>query len=132
MSVDTIANMLSMIKNSAIAGEASLDVPYSKECKSICEVFKKSGYIDEVKVFKPKETSYKKIHLELAKQGEYIKINDIKRISKPGRRVYKKASEIRPSKGEYSTMVVSTSKGIINDQEARKKKLGGELICEVY
>lgn len=124
--------MLSMIKNAATAGNDSLDVFHSKESKSICEVLKDAGYIEEVKVFKPKGKSHKMIHLQLAKQGDFIKINDIKRISKPGRRVYKKVSEIHPSKGIYSTMVISTPQGILSDQEARKRKLGGELICEVY
>lgn len=131
MSTHLIANMLSSIKNASLAGKKEVEVPYSKICESIAKVLKDTGYLAEVKVFKEKESAGKSIKLGIAYKNEIPVLRDIKMRSKPGRRIYKGADELGSVAGGYGTSVVSTSRGIMRGQEARKKRLGGELICEV-
>ena len=132
MSIDRVSNMLSSIKNASMAGNRSLEVPHSKECESILKVLEESEYVENVKIFKPKNSSRRMINIELAKEGEDIKISEVKRLSRPGKRVYRKASELKLVQSGYGVLVVSTSRGVMSGEEAKKKKLGGELICKVY
>ncbi|HOM78380.1 30S ribosomal protein S8 [Patescibacteria group bacterium] len=132
MSVDTIANMLSIIKNASKVGKPSVEVPYSKQKAEIAKVLESKGFISKVKVFNDKEVSYKGLHLDLAYTEGLPVVTDIKKVSRPGRRVYKNHSELGFSKGGYGVLVVSTSRGIMSGEDARKKKLGGEVICEVW
>ena len=132
MSVDTIANMLSTIKNASMAGRFSVEVPFSGECENIAKILKEKGFLEVVKVFKESGKSYKKIHLDIAKDGGISKITEIERISKPGRRVYRKVGEIKPIAGGYGILILSTPRGIMDGREAIKRKLGGEAICLVY
>ena len=132
MSFDRTANMLSSIKNAAMAKKPVVETFYSKECEAIAKVLEEKGFLSDVRVFKPADKSYKMLHLELYvdQEGNYS-VTDVKRISKPGRRVYKPAKEIHPVAAGYGTLVVSTSRGIFSGEQARKRKLGGEVICEV-
>jgi small subunit ribosomal protein S8 len=133
MSVDRIANMISTLKNAAMSGKAEVEVFHTRECEEISKILKEKGFLSEVKVFKPKETSVKRLHLELAKDDEgQMKISNTKRISKPGRRVYVKSSEIKRVAGGFGVMILSTPKGVLDGLTARKKKVGGEIICEVF
>jgi len=132
MSIDRISNMISAIKNSSMADRTHLEVPYTKECESIAKVLKDKGFLDEVKVFKGEKSSMKYLSLDLVKDGEVIKLSEAKVVSKPGRRIYKGYKELNPVLQGLGVMVVSTSRGIMDGREARKKKLGGEVICEVY
>jgi small subunit ribosomal protein S8 len=132
MSADLLSNMLSSIKNAAMAKNSDMEIPYSGECEAAAKVLKDAGYLAEVKSFKPKGKKYKMLRLEVAydEKGE-PKVSEIKRVSKPGNRVYKKNTEIKPVLSGYGIMVVSTSRGVMSGDEARKKKLGGEVLCEV-
>ncbi len=132
MSVDTIANMLSTIKNAYSVGKEFIEVPYSRENEEIAKIFKNHGFIGDIKVFKDKERSHKGLHLDLSYENGRPAITDAKRLSRPGRRKYRGADELRPVKSGYGLLVVSTSRGIMSGEEARKKRLGGELICKVW
>ena len=128
MSVDTIANTLSSLKNAALAGKGFVEVPHSRVCEDIVKILKKRGFVTDVKVFKEKGKSYKMIRVDINKAD----FGGIKRVSKPGHRVYKSAYELKPVAGGFGIAIVSTSRGILSDSEARKKKLGGEVLCEMW
>ena len=132
MSVDRISNMISSIKNTSMVGKDSLEIPYTTECESIAKVLKKSGFLDDVKVFKKEKSSSKMLHLDLSKEDGVIKISEAKRVSKPGRRIYKGFKDLKPVLQGFGVLVVSTSRGVMDGREAKKKKLGGEVLCEVY
>lgn len=132
MSLDLISNMLSSLKNASMAGKEKIEVSYSKQCEEIAKLLKEKGFLSEVKVFKPKEASYKKLALTLAQdEGGNFKLTDVKRISKPGRRLYQGVHELHKISGGFGMSVLSTPKGILDGASARKKNVGGEIICEV-
>lgn len=131
--MDKIANLLSAIKNAFMAGNPSIEMPHTKQLEEISKVLEKKGFIKKVKVFKYPGKSYKGLHLDLAyDDNELPVLMDLKRVSKPGRRIYKKASELEFVQGGYGLLVISTPRGIMSGEEARKKRLGGEVICEVW
>ena len=132
MSMDRLSNMLSAIKNASMAGKKVVEIMYSKECEEVAKVLRDKGFLESVKVFKPEKTSVKRIHIELAAEDNVFTLTEARRVSRPGRRIYKGADEIGTYKRGFGVMVVSTSKGIMSSAEARKKKIGGEIICEVY
>jgi len=125
--------MISTLKNAAMSGKLAVEVFQTKECEGIAKILKEKGFLSEVRVFKPKDTTVKKLHLELAKNADgSMKIANAKRVSKPGRRVYIKSSDIKKTAGGFGVTVLSTPKGILDGASARKKKLGGEVLCEVF
>lgn len=132
MSLDRLSNMISSIKNISMSGRDSLEIPFTFECESVAKVLKDKGFVEEVKTFKKEQSSSKMLKITLAKEGNVIKISEAKRISKPGRRAYIGYRDIRPVLQGLGIMILSTSRGIMDGQEARKKKLGGEIICEIY
>ncbi len=132
MSMDRLSNMLSALKNASMAGKPVVEIMYSKECEEVAKVLRGKGFLESVKVFKPEKTSVKRIHIELAKADGIFTLTETRRVSKPGRRIYRGADEIGTFKRGFGVMVVSTSKGIMSSGEARKKKIGGEILCEVY
>lgn len=129
--MDRIANMLSSIKNAAMAQKASVEVIHTKECEAIAKLFKERGFLENVKVFKETGMPYKMLHLDLAYAAGSPKVTQVRRVSKPGRRIYKGSQDIKHVVGGYGFSVVSTSRGLMTDAEARKKKLGGEIVCFV-
>jgi small subunit ribosomal protein S8 len=124
--------MLSSIKNAAMAGNLFVETYYSKECESVAKVLKEAGFLSEVKVFKPKGKGYKGLRLDLVMKDEEPVLSNIIRVSKPGRRMYMGSDDIKPVKGGHGVLILSTSKGIMSGMEAKKRKLGGEVICRVY
>jgi small subunit ribosomal protein S8 len=120
------------MKNVSMSGRDVLEVPYSKECESVAKVLKQKGFVEEVKIFKKENSAEKALKIKLSKDGDTIRLSEAKRISKPGRRVYKGYHEFKPVLRGLGVLIVSTSRGIMDAQEAKKKKLGGEVICEVY
>lgn len=129
-STDPIADLLTRIRNAIMAGKNEIRVPHSKMKQTVAEQLKKSGYLSAISVEKgtPRDT----LVVTIAEPGTNATINEIVRVSKPGRRVYAGVSEIPRVKSGRGIVLVSTSKGIMTDQEARKARLGGELICKVY
>ncbi len=129
-STDPIADLLTRIRNANMVGKTEIRVPTSKLKKVVAEQLVKNNYLAGVKVEdgKPRGT----LVVTLAKSGENCPINEIARISKPGRRVYVAASEIPKVKSGRGLVLVSTSKGVMTGGEAVKNKLGGELLLKVY
>lgn len=121
---DTIADLIVRINNAVILKKSGLIVPYANFKSAILSVLKQEGYISDFKI--DKQAGSIEIILEKASRP-FIRIY---RISKPGRKVYVKAKDIRKPKG-YGTSVISTPKGVLSGANARKSGLGGELICEV-
>lgn len=129
-STDPIADLLTRIRNAVMVGKNEITVPSSKLKKVVAEELKKAGYIAGVKVeaAKPRDV----LVVTINKPGENAAINEIKRLSKPGRRVYVSANDIPKVKSGRGIVLVSTSKGVVTGQEAVKQRLGGELLLSVY
>ncbi|MGO3701840.1 MAG: 30S ribosomal protein S8 [Candidatus Saccharimonadales bacterium] len=127
---DPIADLLTRIRNAKMVGKTEIRVPSSKMKKVVAEQLKKAGYLTDVKVeaAKPRDI----LVVTINKPGENSTINEITRLSKPGRRMYVKSAEIPKVKSGRGLVLVSTSKGVITGQEATKQKLGGELLLKVY
>lgn len=129
-STDPIADMLTRIRNAVLAGKNEVRMPLSKLKQTVAEQLQKAGYLSAVTTEKssPRDT----LIITIYELGENALINEIERISRPGRRVYAGADEIPMVKNGRGVVLVSTSKGVMTGREARKARLGGELICKVY
>jgi small subunit ribosomal protein S8 len=129
-STDPIADLLTRIRNAVMVGKNEITVPSSKMKLRVAEELKKAGYLTAVKVESAKPRDI--LVITINKDGENATINEITRLSKPGRRVYVGASEIPKVKSGRGIVLVSTSKGILTGNEATKQRLGGELLLKVY
>ena len=129
-STDPIADLLTRIRNAAKVGKHQITVPASKLKLTILNELKKAGYIVNVEVIdnKPQNT----IVVTINEATENARFTEINRLSKPGRRLYVGANEIPKGKNGRGMVLVSTSKGVMNGFSAKKQKLGGELLLEVY
>lgn len=129
-STDPIADLLTRIRNAAMVGKNEVRVPSSKLKKVVAEQLVKNKYLTSVKVEagKPRDT----LVITINKPGENSNINEITRLSKPGRRVYVSATDIPRVKSGRGLVLISTSKGVITGHEATKQRLGGELLLKVY
>lgn len=127
---DPIADMLTRIRNGYRASKIEVTIPHSNLKEAVAKLLQKKDILGEVKV--AEKNKKKTITCYLLYKNGKAPIEHIKRISKPGQRVYKKASEIKPTLGGYGISIVSTSKGVMTGMEAKKKNLGGEVICEVW
>ena len=128
---DFIADFLTQIRNAARAGKAMITVPGSKLTARIAEILKREGFIEN---FKPVDEGSKKmvrIHLKYL-SGKQPAIQALVRVSKPGLRHYVGSQKIPRVLGGLGVAILSTSKGVMTDREARSAKLGGELICKVW
>ena len=126
MTTDPIADMLTRVRNAQSARKEVVRIPHSKQKLAILKVLEKNEFIG--KVSEMKGAKFPEIEVELKSGGEF----QFNRISKPGRRIYTKSSEIKPVLSGLGIAVISTSAGFLTNKEARDKKLGGEVICEVY
>lgn len=132
MSIDTIGNMLTSIRNVCALGKKFTTVPHSKFKEGILATLKKSGYIKDFQVLSDENSFGKKIKIFLKYiDGEAV-IHSLERVSTPGLRVYNKPSCLKPIVGGLGISVVSTNKGILTDIEARKLSVGGEVILKVW
>lgn len=129
MYTDPIADLLIRIKNAARARKNTVLIPYSKVKEQILVNLKKRHFIDDYQVDAGEKASHKNLNVTISNAHRDI---EVKRISKPGQRIYMKAAEIRKVNGGLGVAIISTPKGIITGEEAKKLKLGGEMICEVY
>ena len=126
---DPISDMLTRIRNANRALLPTVEVPHSTVKESIAHILKKEGYVAEVAVEKNK---FKTIKLKLKYQGKKSVIEGLKRISKPGLRRYVGAAEIPRVLNGIGVAVISTPEGVMTGSQARKKNIGGELICYVW
>ena len=129
-STDPIADLLTRIRNAAAVGKNEIRVPSSKLKKVVAEQLKKNGYLEAVKTEEgsPRDT----LVVTINKPGENTTINEIARVSKPGRRVYVGVNDIPKVKSGRGLVLISTSKGVVTGQEAAKARLGGEVLLKVY
>lgn len=129
-STDQIADLITRIRNAILVGKTEIRVTTSKLKVAVAEGLKKGGYIEAVEVEDAKPRGI--LHIVINNAGEIAKINEISKVSKPGRRVYAAADEIPKVKSGRGIVLVSTSKGIMTGEEARKNRLGGEILVKVY
>ena len=129
---DPISDLLTRIRNAHLAKHDRLDVPVSRLKLEVCRILKEEGFIKnyrEVETTGPSGSV--RIFLRYSPQGEPA-INHVARISKPGRRVYRRADEIPPVRNGLGVGIVSTSQGLLTDSQARERKVGGEILCELW
>ncbi len=125
--MDPIADMLTRIRNGIMAKHTNVDVPYSKIKFEIARVLMEEGYINNFEV----KGRTLNIQLKYTEEGKPV-IYEIQRVSKPSKRYYVGVKEIPKVKGGLGIAILSTPKGILTDREARKKRVGGEVLCFVY
>lgn len=127
---DPISDMLIRIKNAQAVRHPTVDVPYSKLKYQIATILQKEGFVEKIERKLRKQKKFLRIFLKYEDNQPAIK--GIKRISKPGRRVYLPYKKIRAPKGGLGIAIISTSCGVMTDKEARRRKLGGEILCEIW
>lgn len=128
---DPIADFLIRIKNAGAVKKESVEIPYSKFKHAIAEVLKKRGFIEDVEKEGRGTKKVLVIKLAYTELGN-PKIAEVKRVSKPGRRMYRKAKEIFPVRYGKGMAVYSTPEGVLDELDARKKGVGGEILFEIY
>lgn len=133
MMTDPIADMLTRIRNAVRIERPIVQMPHSKVKKGVAEVLKREGYIWDWREQDAEDAPGKELCIDLkyGPNGERV-IRHIKRISKPGRRVYSRANTLKPILNGLGISIISTSRGVISDREARQKNLGGEVLCELW
>ncbi len=132
---DPIADMLTRIRNAVRAGHEKVDIPASRLKIEIARILKDEGYINSYRIIKDGKQGIIRITLryhtlKLHKKMPVLK--DLKRVSKPGRRIYASKDEIPVVRGGLGIAIISTSRGVLTDSDARKAGVGGEVVCEVW
>lgn len=131
MMTDPIADMLTRIRNAVSVERPTVEMPVSKVKKGVADVLKREGFIWEWEVEDDKPVGRLRIELKYGPSGEKV-IRKIRRVSKPGCRVYRGARELRPVLNGQGISILSTSHGVMSDREARQQKIGGEVLCEIW
>ncbi len=127
---DQIADYLTRIRNAGNAKHRTVSIPSSKLKLAITEILKEQGYISDFEEVKGDYQSTIKVHLRYFSGEPAIK--EIKRVSKPGRRIYVSADKLPRIKNGLGTAIISTSRGVMNEKQARKFNVGGEFICSLW
>ena len=128
---DPIADLLTRVRNANAIGKATLSIPYSRLKKEVLRVLKEQGYITDYASEMEGAHGVLNIQLKYGSDGELV-IRHIQRVSRPGRRVYSGAEDLPEVLDGLGISVVSTSKGVISNTEAKKLGVGGEILCEVW
>ncbi len=128
---DPITDMLSRIKNALNARAETFDLPHSKIKEGLAKIMLSQGYIENFDTLKRMDKKFLRIRLKYRSNKKGV-ISGMRRVSKPGRRVYSDAYSLPRIQGGFGTAVISTSQGLMTDQEARSKKIGGEVICYIW
>ncbi len=128
--MDPIADLLVRIKNAQASSRESVEVPFSKAKLAIAKILEREGFVGAVekKGLKNKE----KIEIILKYDQGAPAISELKRVSKPGQRIYISGDKVRSVKQGYGRAIISTSRGLMTDKEAKKNKIGGEILCQVW
>lgn len=129
-STDQIADLITRIRNAIEVGKNEILVPTSKLKVAVVDVLKKNGYLASYEVMEGTPRGI--LHVVVNEPGTVAKINEITKVSKPGRRVYAGADELKAVKSGRGMVIVSTSKGLMTGREARKNGLGGEVLVRVW
>ena len=127
---DPVADLITRIRNAIAVGKTEIRVPTSKLKFAVAEKLQKINYIEKAELEKAEPR--KILHIVINNEGENARINEIAKVSKPGRRVYASVEEIPRVKSGRGTVLISTSKGVMTGQEALKNKLGGEVLVKVW
>jgi small subunit ribosomal protein S8 len=128
---DPISDFLIRIKNAYMAGKSDLKAPHSKIKEALADILQKNGFIKKYTV-KELDDTKKQIIIDLLYENNKAKLTEIKRISKPGRKIYTNAKNIKKVLGGLGIVIVSTSKGLLTGEFAKKNNIGGEIICEIW
>ncbi|WP_345980147.1 30S ribosomal protein S8 [Sulfurimonas sp. HSL3-2] len=128
---DLIADALTRIRNAAMRRLDVTTLVHNKSVEALANILVEKGYIESCNVVEDGVKKTINVVLKYDENGKTV-INELKRVSKPGRRVYKPASEIKRFKNGYGTIIVSTSKGVISNDKAMELNVGGEVLCTVW
>jgi len=128
--MDPIADMLTSIRNAQIVLKETVNISYSEIKFEIAKILKHEGFVDDVE--KKGRRPKKLIIIKLRYDDKQSVISGLKRISKPGQRIYTAADKIKKVRAGYGISIISTSKGLMTDKDARRKNLGGEIICQIW
>jgi len=129
--IDPITDTLNRIKNAQAVSQQTVKIPFSKINLKLIDILKDKGFILDFKKVGLKKDRTIRINLKYDTNKKPA-ISGFKRVSKPGQRIYKKVKEIGRVKGGMGMGIISTSKGLMTDKEARKEKIGGEVVCEIW
>lgn len=122
--------MLIRIKNALLVHKQQVEIPYSNLKNSLAKILVDNGYLESMEVVK--QAPHDQIVVKLKYVGKTPAITEVKRLSKPGRRLYSNSQQIPRALGGYGITIVSTSQGIMVDTKARKQNIGGELLCQIW
>ncbi|PIQ98452.1 MAG: 30S ribosomal protein S8 [Candidatus Nealsonbacteria bacterium CG11_big_fil_rev_8_21_14_0_20_39_9] len=128
--MDPVTDILNRIRNSQAVSKETVEISFSNLRYEIAKILEKQGFIEKAE--KKGRKAKKIIEITLKYLDKQPAISGLKRISKPGKRIYKSYQKIGKVRGGYGIAIISTSKGLITDKEARRQKLGGEVICEIW
>ena len=128
---DPLSDMLTRIRNANIAKHSRVDIPASKMKTSVAKILKEEGYVKNFKLIKDRKHGILRIYLKYDELNQGV-ITGLKRMSKPGRRLYVKRKDIPLILNGMGDAVLSTSKGVLADREAKKANVGGELLCSIW
>ncbi|MDB3969579.1 30S ribosomal protein S8 [Acidimicrobiia bacterium] len=131
MVTDPISDLLTRLRNASMVSKPSVSIPHSNFKFELAKLLKNEGYVSDVKISGEGVEKLIDIDMKYSDEGMSV-ISGMNRLSKPGQRVYSSFDKLPRNNGGLGTVVVSTSRGLLTDSEARKRKLGGELICEVW
>lgn len=131
MMTDPIADMLTRIRNAVRVERPNVDMPLSNVKRGLADVLKREGYIWDWQEVAGEPVSQLRLELKYGPNGERV-IQNIRRISTPGRRIYSRARDLKPVLNGLGIKILSTSRGLVSDREARQRNLGGEVLCEVW
>jgi small subunit ribosomal protein S8 len=132
MSVDSIADFITIIRNGVMVSKSFITAPYSKMRHSIAQILKNEGFIHDFVIVNTDSDAKKLLKVVLKYVDGEAVIHQIQRVSKPGRRVYVGSKEIKPVIGQLGVSILTTSRGVIANQKAKKLSVGGEVICTVW
>ena len=128
---DLVSDALTRIRNASMRRLEVTELLHSKLVESVVKIFQEKGYVDSYTVLEDGNKKTIKVVLKYNDNGSSV-ISELKKISKPGRRVYKSAEDVKRFKNGYGTIVVSTSKGVLSNDVAFKENVGGEVICSIW
>ncbi len=128
--IDPVSDLIIRIKNAVLARKGEVRVPHSKMKQAVADILAAEGYVTTVTT-EPAQVG-KDLVITLKYVGKQSLVTDVRRLSKPGRRLYAPATQIPKTLGGYGITIVSTNKGVMTDKEARKQNVGGELLCQIW
>lgn len=128
---DPLADMLTRIRNAQAVKLVSIKFAYSNIKFNVLKVLKQEGYIQDFETVKEENLNYITVNLKYSREGKPA-ITEIKRESKPGRRVYSSIQDLKPFYNEMGCVILSTSNGVLSNADAKKQNVGGEVLCKVF